>query len=108
MGLRQTCLQHSLVEVEPGFIFAPFGPSGKAWIISKSSSSSIVSGMNLFCVTIWPVIAALLAAGIYARVADRLWPFFVTVIIGIAWVASFAVWAKLVTRGHVEYPRHAR
>jgi hypothetical protein len=107
MGLGNRLISSILVEFPPGYIFAPYGAYGKAYIIARTSSSLVVKGASFFCFSALGMIAFIVAAGIHARSADAPMSFVIAAALGITWIAVYFLWAKLATRGQIEYPRHS-
>ena len=106
MKLRQTCAESVLSEFETGYVFSPYGAYGKAYLIARSTSSSVLSSLSIFCVSIWPVLGLIAITGIWSRVNHNYLPFSLGVMVGLIWMVCFALWSWWVTRALIEVPRN--
>jgi hypothetical protein len=105
-GLDNRLIASVLIELPTGYIFTPYGAYGKAFIVARGSSDSVVRGAVIFCFSALPLMAFIAAAGIYARAVHSPLSFLVAAALGVIWMGAYFVWTTTVTRGLIEHPRH--
>ena len=106
-GLGNRLASQILMEFAPGYIFAPFGAYGRAFIIARTSSRAVVRGVEFFCFSALPLIAVIVAAGIHSRIVHSPLTFLFALPLAAVWCVAYLIWAKVVTRGMIEYPRNS-